>query len=603
MCGISGIINFNNTSVTLDEIKKITDIISHRGPDGEGFHFYKNLAIGHRRLSIIDLTDSGKQPMEFKSNYVISFNGEVYNYVEIKLELLSLGYQFNSNCDTEVILASYCEWGINCVHKLNGMFSFVILDKSIDKVFIVRDRFGVKPLYYKKDKYKFTFGSEIKQLLSTNKNRINKNILIEYILTGIDNHTEDTYFEDIFSLMPGHYLMYDLKTNEFFTEKWYSIKKKDVHDNFSDSILKFLELLKHSISLRLRSDVKVGTCLSGGLDSSTIAAIASRIYNFKNQTRITAIHAQPTEETIDESNYAMMVSNKFDLDLHIIKPTVNEFISSIDEVIYAQEEPFPDTSIFMSYFVSKKAKDLGCKVMLNGQGADEILLGYERYLTILFNDVNIFKFLFNIRRISNNNSISILDTILMFIYFNLFFVRSKILLNRSYLKKDYKRLFNWFYIKKSYTSQKDIVSFQLNEIQGFQLSHLLRYEDRNSMINSIESRLPFLDYRLVEASLSFPKNFKLYRGWTKYILRKSVESILPKEVVWRKFKLGFNGPDKTWLNDYDKIMFDSIIASPLLNSLLDLKKIVKNYKNIPLNIKWKFYNISRWESIFKIDNI
>ncbi len=357
MCGISGIINKNSLKVEQNEIQKINDLISHRGPDDEGFYFGKNFAFGHRRLSILDLSSDGHQPMYYLDRYVITYNGEVYNYLEIKDELMKDGYIFKSHTDTEVILASYDKWGEECVNKFNGMWAFAIYDKEKEIIFCSRDRFGVKPFYYTQVKDKFVFGSEIKQLIEFYGDRyVNKDILLDYLVIGLEEHTNKTFFENIYKLEQSHNLIYDLKTNDFEIKRYYDIEFKDKLNRLDekDSINFLSEKLEDSINLRLRSDVKVGTCLSGGLDSSSIASIASKKYFEKTNEKFIAIHAKSIEDKTDESFYAKEVAQFCNLDIEIVEPKLEEITKYIDEVIYTQEEPFGSPSIFMQYFVMKK---------------------------------------------------------------------------------------------------------------------------------------------------------------------------------------------------------------------------------------------------------
>jgi asparagine synthase (glutamine-hydrolysing) len=600
MCGISVIVGEVNSIIEQGDIKAITDKIIHRGPDAEGYYFFENVAFGHRRLSILDLSDAGSQPMEYRKNYIITYNGEIYNYVELRDELKDLGYTFESDSDTEVILAAYCEWGYNCLDKFNGMFAFAILDKIKKDVFLARDRFGVKPLYYSQNSGKFVCGSELKQLIKEKNNKVNIDVLTEYMLTNVDNHTMDTYFDGIYSLLPGHFMVFDINTTIYTIEKWYFLNKIEMNKNIKEATGLYKKLFDSSIGLRLRSDVKVGTCLSGGLDSSSIAAIASKLYSDASNERFTAIHAKSVERESDESHYAKLVAEAMNLELHIVTPSTKEFINLIDEVVYTQEEPFPDTSIFMSYFVSKKAKEIGCKVLLNGQGGDEVLLGYERYLTAPFNNLNIFSFFKQFYLQSNKNSLKLGRLFLMYIYFNSLIIRTRSLKRKSYLKNKIKSSFNFNTLKESSNASNNVVDFQIYEITNLQLPHLLRYEDRNSMRNSIESRVPFLDYRIVEAGISFPLKHKIFNGWTKYILRKSMDNILPKEITWRKSKLGFNAPDKTWLEGYSDTMLSLVKKSDLLNEIAQMDELVKEYHTLPITERWKYYNIAKWEKIFDV---
>jgi len=600
MCGISGIINKNKSSVDKKEIQKINDLISHRGPDDEGFYFEKNFAFGHRRLSILDLSSDGHQPMHYLDKYTITYNGEVYNYIEIKKELESFGYSFNSHTDTEVILASYDKWGENCVNKFNGMWAFSIYDREKNILFCSRDRFGIKPFYYTEINNKFIFGSEIKQLLEFYPNRyVNKKILMDYLIIGFEEHTNETFFENIFKLEQSHNLIYKLNSNTYEIKKYYDIIANGNINKLNDkkSISLYKEKFKESIKLRLRSDVKVGTCLSGGLDSSSIASIASNIYNKVSSNKFTAIHAKSTQANNDESKYAIDVSNYCDIDLKIVEPTKEDFIENINEVIYTQEEPFGGPSIFMQYFVMRKAKEEKCKVMLDGQGGDETLLGYERYYPSYLLSLNIFDMIKGFFNASKNSKLSIMQLIGYIVYFTNSKIRLKRLKNKnSFIKKEYFDIMNKYEVEENSKNYLNIFKLQYGEIYKTQMPHLLRYEDKNSMRNSIETRLPFIDYNVLEAGLSISNNLKINSGWTKYILRKVINDILPYNIVWRKNKLGFEAPTKTWINSIDEEMKVSINNSKILQKITN----EMNYKKLDENQKWKLFNIAKWEELYNV---
>ena len=598
MCGISGIINKNGSSVDKNEIQEINDLISHRGPDSEGFYFEKNFAFGHRRLSIIDLSSDGHQPIHYLDKYTITYNGEVYNYLEIREELIKDGYKFISNTDTEVILASYDKWGESCVNRFNGMWAFGIYDKEKEIIFCSRDRFGVKPFYYTEVDGKFVFGSEIKQLLEFyDEKYVNKKILMDYLLIGYENHTNDTFFENIFKLEQSHNLVYDLKTNNFEIKRYFDLKKEEMKLDESSSIETYKAKLIDAITLRLRSDVKVGTCLSGGLDSSSIAALASDIYTNTND-RFTAIHAKSSQKSSDESLFAQEVAKSCNLDLNIIEPTQEEFINSIDEVIYTQEEPFGGPSIFMQYFVMKKAKEIGCTVLLDGQGGDETLVGYERYYPSYLMSLGFFDFIKGFFDSSKNSKLTKKELLAYFIYFTKSTIRIKRLKNKNeFIKKEYFDLASFDIVEKNAKSYLNLFDLQYEEIFHTQMPHLLRYEDRNSMRHSIETRLPFIDFRVVETALSIDNKYKIKDGWTKYILRKTVDTILPKNIVWRKNKFGFEAPTKSWLNSIETEMKESIKNSNIINEITDRIE----WSKLNENQKWKLFNIAKWEKCFDVN--
>jgi asparagine synthase (glutamine-hydrolysing) len=604
MCGISGIINKDMSPVSVDAIKKINDLISHRGPDGDGFFSDLNFAFGHRRLAIIDTSDLGSQPMCYKERYWLTYNGEIYNYIELKEDLKQHGYLFTSGTDTEVILAAYDKWGIECLQRFNGMWSFALYDSAEEKILMSRDRFGVKPFYFLDRADNFVFGSEIKQLLSCIDGPVyaNTRILIESMLTHVDNHTRETYFENIYSLDPGHYIMYDLRTNNYRIEKFYNLDRNEIIFNHElpENTNKFKELFRSAVSLRLRSDVTVGTCLSGGLDSSCISILGALENSKKTDERFIGIHAESSEKSTNESTFAQIVSEIGNIDLHRITPSIEDFTQNIDEVVYTQEEPFGSPSLFMSYNVFLKAKQLGCKVMLNGQGGDEVLLGYERYYASYLYSLNFREFWVEIFRQFKNSRLRFFDPIFFFIYFTNFRIRKQLLISRSFIKSGLKKKFDFAYLKKSVTSFKNVLELQKFEITSYQLPHLLRYEDRNSMRHSIETRLPFLDFRVVEFGISIKSQQKIFKGWTKYLLRKSFEDLLPSDIIWRKNKLGFNSPEKTWLDSHEQEMINEISASEILKKITDLDSLLNKYKTLNLRDKWMYYNVAVWERVFQV---
>lgn len=598
MCGISGIINKNTSKVDNKEIQKINDLIAHRGPDSEGFYFEKNFAFGHRRLSILDLSIDGHQPMNYLDKYTITYNGEVYNYLEIKEELIKYGYSFHSKTDTEVILASYDKWGEDCVHRFNGMWAFAIYDKEKEIIFCSRDRFGVKPFYYTEIDNKFVFGSEIKQLLEFHKYRfVNKKILMDYLVIGLEDHNNETFFENIFKLQGSHNLIYDLKKNIFEIKRYYDIKNKEINLDENSSVSMYQSKLNDSISLRLRSDVKVGTCLSGGLDSSSIAALASKIYKKDSNEKFVAIHAKSSEINSDESIFAKEVANNCNLDLNIIEPTKDEFINSINDVIYTQEEPFGGPSIFMQYFVMKKSKEIECTVLLDGQGGDETLVGYERYYPSYLMSLGLFDLIKGFFNSSKNSKLSKKQLFAYFVYFTKYKVRIKRLkIKNSFIKNKYFDLVSFDILEKNSKNYLNLFELQHQEIFYTQMPHLLRYEDRNSMRHSIETRLPFIDYTLVETALSIPNKYKIKDGWTKYILRRTVDKILPNNIVWRKNKFGFEAPTKSWLESIDNEIIRSVNESKIINKISDSI----SFNKLDLNQKWKLFNISKWEEIYSV---
>ena len=594
MCGISGKINKNNSSVSEKEIRSMNDLIIHRGPDSEGYFYGENFAFGHRRLSIIDLSPDGAQPMDYLGKYKIIYNGEVYNYIELKEDLKKLGYKFNSSSDTEVILAAYAEWGSDCVKRFNGMWGFAIFDSVKNIIFCSRDRFGVKPFYYADLEDKFLFGSEIKQLLPYfNKRIVNIPVLMDFMVLGYSEHTADTFFTGIKKLPQSHNLIYDLNNHSFIIEKYYELKFNDKLSelNESESIDCYMKVFSDSVKLRLRSDVKVGTCLSGGMDSSAISALgAIGVRDAGN--KFTAITASSSDPKNDETEYARKVADFCKLDWNTVKPDYNDFINLCETIADVQEEPFGGPSIFMQYFVFKKAHDLNCKVMLDGQGGDETLLGYVRYYTAYILSQPVVKMINEFWRSSQNSNMSRTRLFMFMIYFLMARVRTVRQKKRSsYIKPEYLKQADYSILFKTARSFRDIRKLQTLEIMSLQLPALLRFEDKNSMHHSVESRLPFIDYRVVETALSLPDKYKIFEGWTKYILRKGVESHLPADIVWRKNKIGFEAPADLWMKEYHDYIIKTIRSSEILKTITDINKI----EALEADLKWKLFFTAIWE--------
>jgi len=600
MCGISGIIDKNRRSVPQQEIREMTDLVAHRGPDGEGFYHAPGLALGHRRLAILDVSECGKQPMSYLERYVITYNGEIYNYLEIREELAAVGYRFHSGTDTEVILAAYDRWGADCVERFNGMWAFALHDRVRNLVFCSRDRFGVKPFYFSDQSDRFTFGSEIKQVLKGRREAAvaNLDMVRDFLIEGLHDHTCSTFFAGIASLPAGHNLVFNLTDMQFQKTRWYTLVGRTPAPGQSVARLstQFLTQLKSAIALRLRADVPVGTCLSGGLDSSSIATLAASMYHASASAPFRAVHARSLESAFDESMFARVVAQSGDIALTIVTPGADEFSTMIEEVAYAQEEPFASPSIFMQYFVFQKARESGCKVMLDGQGGDETLLGYERYFSTHLQAKEGMALARELRAINRNNAVRIRSLLAHMLYFRYAAIRMGVLRRRfGFLKNRYLRHFP--NIEKMAAASRDMAALQTTEIEHFQLPHLLRYEDRNSMRHSVEARLPFLDYRMVELCLGLDPGLKMRQGWTKYILRSAMRGLMPDAITWRKSKLGFTAPARTWTASIEPAMRLAIEQSAIIAHMCK-RKI--HFDALDANIKWRLFSIAKWEEIFEV---
>ncbi|MDB5959351.1 MAG: asparagine synthase [Massilia sp.] len=600
MCGISGIINKDGSAVDPGAIRAITDLVAHRGPDGEGFYFGGSFAFGHRRLAIIDVSAAGKQPMAYLDRYVITYNGEVYNFIEVRERLARCGYRFASNTDTEVILAAYDKWGQDCVDHFNGMWAFAIYDIERRLIFCSRDRFGVKPFYYSDRLDRFVFGSEIKQVLlgAGGAAVANMAVLRDFLVEGLHDHTSATFFEGVKSLKAGHKLVYRLDDHTMVETRWYTLPTREELPRMSAhaATTRFLQDLKQSIRYRLRSDVKVGTCLSGGLDSSSIASLSAPMYSAASGQPFQAIHARASEAAIDESGHARTVADANGIELCIVEPTLADFAGAVDDVTRCQEEPFAAPSIFMQFFVFKKAREIGCKVMLDGQGGDEILLGYERYYAAHLQSLARLAAARELWAIHRHGNGGFINVVARLAYFSLAWVRIGALRRRhGFLKDCY--LTDFPNIRALAAATADVRSMQRLEIESFQLPHLLRYEDRNSMYHSVEARLPFLDYRLVETCYGIDTSLKIHRGWTKHILRVAMRGLAPASILWRVNKLGFEAPTGTWIGAMRASMETAIRGSVLIERMCKREIDLARLDSATL---WKLFSIAKWESAYAV---
>ncbi|MFK8068877.1 MAG: asparagine synthase (glutamine-hydrolyzing) [Gammaproteobacteria bacterium] len=599
MCGIFGIV-VKDPTFSQFNIKELNNLAKHRGPDDEGYFHQHNVHLAHRRLSILDVSSSGHQPMSLMQRYTITYNGEIYNYIEIRKELSDFGYTFQTDTDTEVILVAYKEWGRECVKKFNGMWAFAIYDSIDQELFVSRDRFGEKPFYFIENEKYYAFASEIKQLLPLMESRcVNFRVTAEFLLHGKIEHSSQTFFEGISKLPASSTSLIncvDFRKNE---SDYYSLAV----DEFAQSLglelatEHYNQALAESVKLRLRSDVRVGACLSGGLDSSSVVGMVSKILPKEEMKNFVAITAQSIETITDETVFAKAVVDKLESDWLKIKPATEEFIDLLDEVAYTQEEPFEGPSIFMQYLVMKASKRAGCKVMLDGQGGDETLLGYENHIIIILRDLLYrFKFLEFISIVSAIQGFRLSRIrIICASVINLGFSwkeKIRYAMKNRLIKDSAKKL--EYNSEESPYSATSIFSYQKHELMSTQLPILLRYEDKNSMRHSVETRLPFLDFNLVNLACSINVQHKVSQGYMKYLLRKSVESILPASVVWRKTKYGFEAPTDLWLSKIRGEMLKCINESKLLEEFsIDYSKL--NNRQL-----WRYFSVAKWESVYKV---
>tara|TARA_B100000131_G_scaffold120951_1_gene117989 strand:+ start:28081 stop:29976 length:1896 start_codon:yes stop_codon:yes gene_type:complete len=625
MCGISGIINFNKKSVEESSLKKMMGEMKHRGPDDDGVFIEENIGFGFVRLSIIDLSDAGHQPMFDKSGrFMIIHNGEVFNYIELRNELLSKGYSFSSNTDTEVILYSFIEWGPACLEKFNGMWAFCIYDRESSKLFLSRDRYGIKPLYYHLDENRFVFCSEIQPILSKIQDKAipNEQIIFDYLVFNRTDHSDETFFKDIYKLGHGNYLSIDLNPAKdhfinipwtstkidsnkatIYKGKWYDLKTEVLKSEPFDSPEEYLEMFRSSINLRLRSDVPIGVCFSGGLDSSSIASILLENENQKNLNSFSAIYGSGKRG--DESEFISQYDNRIK-NMHFTSPNSSDFLNDITRFTKLHTEPFPSTSIYAQYKVMELAKEHSV-VTLDGQGADETLAGYHYFFGYYFKDllkkISIGKLTKEALGYYKNHNSTYALKVMAFL-----FLPKKIQINSQLNRRGY--INTKFASKYSHSSMIPKNLYDIDSLNNsllshyeYKLEHLLKWEDKNSMFFSLESRVPFLDYRLVHKTLSLPSSNMIEKGITKKILRDSMYGIVPEKIRMRKDKIGFESPEASWFREksFNKFISDiinseSFKSRDFINSK-SAKSLYDNHLNNKIDVSneiWKMINLELW---------
>ncbi len=560
MCGIVGIIS--KQAISPSVIQSMNNTLIHRGPDDEGYLLGGTheseitlskcdlidspipFAFGHRRLAILDLSEHGHQPMCYRGRYWIVYNGEVYNHVELRKELEALGYTFRSQTDTEVIMASYDAWGVDCLNRFNGMWAFVLYDCETEELFISRDRFGIKPLYYYQDDQHFIFGSEIKALLKHP--AVTKEPNIEYcklfLKEGSKDHLRETAFKDIYRFECANFLK--CKVEEIFqplkeTTFW-SIQPNLSNEPYdeakaSEYAERYLNLLADAVRLRLRADVKVGSALSGGLDSSSVVYLVNQQLKAvgceDKQETFSSVYRTPGSEYCDESHYIDEVARFLDVRSNKIEPRVEDIIEEHRKFVYYLDTPATNT-LMSSWHTYKLTKACGVTVTLDGPGADEQMGGYLGYLLNYFSTApldTLIRELPQYRQIPNASLVIVCGALLN--------------LSRHILgEKVSSGILHRFGKSFSYTHLNQRLSDDLT----LSLGTLFHWADRGSMAFSIESRMPFMDYRLVEFLATVPAAYKIHGGWTKYLARKAFDGKLPDSVCWRRDKMGWPIPEEFW---------------------------------------------------------
>jgi asparagine synthase (glutamine-hydrolysing) len=622
MCGITGYYKFVERSSL--NLKAATNAITHRGPDSVGYYEDEIVGLGHRRLSILDLTSTGFQPMYSNNKrFIIIFNGEIYNYRSIRDELNQLGYQFDGTSDTEVIINGFEIWGNNIFKKLNGIFSIAIFDKSEQKLTLARDRLGVKPLYYFKNEVCFAFGSEIKSLLKYEcvNSTLNHHSFHEFIYYGY-GLGEKTMYNDIFKLEPGSLI--EISKNSYSISYYW--KHEDVilqsEDNISlsEAVSRTKVLLEEAVKSQLVSDVPVGVFLSGGIDSSAITAFASKHYAQKLKTFSAGFDF---DEGHNELPLAAKVAKQFDTDHSEIFIKGKDLPAIIEQMVLQHDEPFSDAANIPLYLMTKEIKQR-CKVILQGDGGDELFGGYPRYhmlhnlkwYKLLFSSLNFFEPLIPSKYVrektkrfypiftSNNNLFAKLLTEDQEDIPELSFSKEL-----RFLIKDQLPFIHYSKMSKRFDYLEDDVQKLLwIDTKIILPDQFLEKVDKSTMANGVEVRVPFLDNHLVEFALSLPSKYKLHKGIKKYLLKKALEGTVPNEVLYGP-KKGFGVPYQNWLRGPLKEFMKDMIYSQSIKdkNLFDYKVLTQRIEEHCTNKTnwgfhlWKILNFCIWIDKYSIE--
>ncbi len=594
MCGIALAFSKNELE---RKINSMTSMIYHRGPDDKGVWISNDfsLALGHRRLSILDLSPKAHQPMSFSSDsYVIVFNGEIYNFKEIRLELEKAGYSFFSNSDTEVILASYHAWGKDCVHRSNGMWAFAIFDKKDQKVFCSRDRVGIKPLYYYSDGLNFYMASEIKSILAAGvKAEINNNGLCEYF-TFQNIISNSTLFKNIYMLKAGYNLELCLRTGQHKTYQYWDMKYNPVATDEDALAEELYSIFYSSMKRHMISDVEIGATISGGMDSSAIIAIAStyfgKMHTFTGHFNTVGIDAE--DRSFSELDDARIISNLFETNHHERLIVPQDVIDTLPQIIWHLEDP--KVGMCYTFFTISQLVSSKVKVSLSGTGGDEIFAGYPwRY-----------------NLVDNINENSKFDDIYYKWWSRLVADSDK----KYFFKKDFMRDVD---IEQPRAAYMDIISpasdfTPINRALYFDMKTFLHgflmVEDKMGMAYSIETRFPFLDKELLDFMQKVPDSLKMKNGTSKYILKKAFGSLLPDDIIYKR-KQGFTPPDRTWYKRELKDYINTMLLSPktMINEYIDPKFIRKTIERHNSGaderlLIWSLLFFEGWCRIFIMDD-
>ncbi len=639
MCGIAGVVRLDVRDVDTGAFYTALSLMKHRGPDDEGMVLIDSntgkfeerggadtpqelgladihvpttlksrVVLGNRRLSIIDLSIKGHQPQKNEDHTVwVVLNGEVYNYRELKKELTKAGHEFLSDSDTEVIVHGYEQWGMDLLlSKMIGMWGFALWDQSSRKLYLVRDRFGIKPLYYHLDDAQLVFSSEIKAIRVLYPAKMNDRRIAEFLWFR-PYKSDETFFDGINQVMAAHYVEMDVATKRLETTRYWQLSEVNTSYEKTDLIeatKTFYQLFEQSIKLHMRSDVPVGTCLSGGLDSSSIVCLSQKLLRegalaekgLERTEKLKTFSSAPQEKRISEVPYVEEVVRYSEVEPHFTTPTFDDFLKDFEELVSIHDEPFQDPSVYMQYRVIKLAKENGIKVLLDGQGGDECLAGYQRYVGDYLRDLIREKKYFR-ALVGFFGTLDLTGPFFWRYFRKRFGTRQRTLEEVITINRPPERPLEYETNNLANRLRYDLLAGSIIE--------LLKYEDTNSMAFSIESRVPFLFHPMIEYLFKLPMSTKINGRWTKYILRESMKGILPERIRMRRGKLGFPAPSEEWAKRLIKERTGLCIeTATYVKNYVDLKgfedlcrSILAKGRSEDIELFWRILVLSKWIQI------
>ena len=558
MCGIAGLLRLDGSAVDLPSLQAMAECQAHRGPDDSGVWTDGPCGLAHRRLSIIDLSHAASQPMADPSGrYHIVYNGEVYNYRELRTELELLGYTFRTRSDTEVVLASYAEWGDKCPERFNGMFALAVWDRQARRLFCARDRLGIKPFYYATTGGAFVFASEIKGLFASGliSPKPNRRRVVHYLAYDVCETVDDTFFDGVAKLPAGCCMLVSSGPPRI-ARYWDLPRAVPAQPSDEEAAERIGDLFRDSVRLRLRSDVPIGFCLSGGLDSTSIAVTAPRVAVGDDHAGLEAFCSCFEDERFDERRYSDLAAAEAGVHCNYVMPGPDALTRELSDLLWHQEEPFGTTSVYAQWCLMRAARSREVPVLLDGQGADELLLGYHKYFgSVLWSHLRSLRFgdlaaeARALRRLHGYSPAYLAQLVL----------GCALPPSRRLQLMSRAGMTGAFALRRAALRaagpvddppchyRDPVLQHSFENLLHGGLSELLRYEDKNSMAHSIETRLPYLDYRLVEYAFSLAPPLKIADGVTKRVMREAMTGLLPEPVRTRTDKMAFITPEDEWL--------------------------------------------------------